>query len=71
MQLAVRLGRGRYRLVRKAVIDIELAMTVFGVLWFSTPYSGPVADLAGMAGCGLSLGSHALDASSRRAARRT
>jgi hypothetical protein len=30
-------------------------MTCFGVLWFSTPYSGPVADLAGMAGCGLSL----------------
>jgi hypothetical protein len=53
--LAVRLGRGRSRRVRKAVIAVELAMTCFGVLWFSTPYSGPVADLAGFVGACLSL----------------
>jgi hypothetical protein len=55
MLLAARLGRGRSRLVRKAVIALELVMTCFGVLWFSTPYSGPVADLAGFAGACLSL----------------
>jgi hypothetical protein len=53
--LAVRLGRGRSQQVRKAVIAIELAMTCFGVLSFSTRYSGPVADLAGFAGACLSL----------------
>jgi hypothetical protein len=52
MLLAVRLGRGRSRRVRKAVIAAKVAMTCFGVLWFSTPYSGP---LAGFAGACLSL----------------
>jgi hypothetical protein len=55
MLLTVRLGRGRSRRVRKAVIVVEVAMTCFGVLWFSTPYSGPLADLAGFAGACLSL----------------
>jgi len=55
MRLADRLGRGRSRRARRAVIAVELAMTGFGVLWFSTPYSGPGADLAGLAGAGLSL----------------
>jgi len=55
MLLAVRLGRGRSRRVRKAVIAAKVAMTCFGVLWFSTPYSGPLADLAGFAGACLSL----------------
>jgi hypothetical protein len=55
MRLADRLGRGRSRRARRAVIAVELAMTGFGVLWFSTPYSGPGADLAGVVGAGLSL----------------
>jgi hypothetical protein len=55
MLLADRLGRGRSQRARRAVITVELAMTGFGVLWFSTPYSGPGADLAGFGGGCLSL----------------
>lgn len=53
--LADRLGRGRSQRARKAVIAVELAMTGFGVLWFSTPYTGPGVDMAGFGGASLSL----------------
>jgi hypothetical protein len=59
--LAARLGCGRSRRVRKAVIAVELAMTCFGVLWFfegAYSASGLPADmftLAGLAGGVLSL----------------
>lgn len=55
IRLADRLGRGRSRLARKGVIAVELAMTAFGVLWVVSPYSGPLAVLAGFAGACLSL----------------
>lgn len=59
--LAVRLGRGRSRRARKAVIAVELAMTCFGVLWFfdgaytATGLPADMFTLAGLAGAGLSL----------------
>lgn len=55
IRLADRLGRGRSRRARTGVIAIELAMTGFGVLWVFSPYSGPLAVLAGFAGACLSL----------------
>jgi len=53
--LADRLGSGRSQRARKSAIGVELAMTGFGVLSISTPYSGPVADLAGFVGACLSF----------------
>jgi len=59
--LAARLGRGRSRLARTAVITVELAMTCFGVLWFfDGVYSGSglpadMFSLAGLGGAALSL----------------
>jgi hypothetical protein len=59
--LAVRVGRGRSRRTRKAVITVELAMTCFGVLWFfdgvysASGLPADVFSLAGLAGGGLSL----------------
>lgn len=53
LMLGLRLGRGRSKRARRAVIAIELAMTGFGVLWLAIPAYGLI--MLGLSGAALSL----------------